>query len=97
MKKFLAIYRGDPQKGNEEWNKLSKEEMQKREQQGMEAWGKWMQDHASRIQVSGGPLGKTLRVDREGISKIVNHDCGYIVVEAENHEDAAKLFLNHPH
>ena len=97
MKKFLAVYRGDPQKGNDEWDQLSKEESGKREQLGMEAWGKWMQVNASRIIVSGGPLGKTLRVDRGGISKVVNNDCGYIVIEAENHEEAANIFLNHPH
>lgn len=97
MKKFLAIYRGEPGKGNQEWKNLSSEAQQKRIQQGMEAWGKWMQDISSDIVYPGGPLGKTLQVDREGISSTVNRDCGFVILEAENHEEAAKKFLNHPH
>lgn len=97
MKKFLAIYRGEPGKGNTEWNNLSQEEMQKRIQEGMQAWGKWMQDNSSKIIYPGGPLGKTLQVNREGVSSVVNKDCGFVIIEAETHEEAAKKFLNHPH
>lgn len=97
MKKFLAIYRGDPQKGNDEWNKLSPDEREKKEMQGMSAWGKWMDDHADRIIYPGGPLGKTLEAKKEGIASKVNSDCGFIVIEAATHEEAAKMFLNHPH
>ncbi len=97
MKKFLAVYRGEPQKGNDEWNKLSPEQMQTRIQQGMESWGKWMHTHASHIIYPGGPLGKTLQVNHSGISTKVNSDCGFVIIEAENHEAAAKMFLQHPH
>ncbi len=97
MKKFLAIYRGEPSKGNDEWNNLSPDESQKRIQQGMEAWGKWMQDNASQIIYPGGPLGKTLQVNREGISSKVNGDCGFVIIEASSHEEVAKKFLGHPH
>lgn len=97
MKKFLAIYRGEPKKGDNEWNNLSKDEVQKRTQEGIEAWGKWMQNNSSQIVYPGGPLGKTLQVGREGISSVVNNDCGYVIIEAATHEEAAKKFLNHPH
>ncbi len=97
MKKFLAIYRASPGKGNEEWNKLPADEMQKKVQQGMEAWGKWMQEHSSRVILPGGPLGKTLQTDKNGVKSVVNSDTGFILVEAETHEEAAKMFLNHPH
>jgi hypothetical protein len=97
MKKFLAIYRGEPQKGDGEWNALSEPEMQKRVQQGMEAWGKWMESNSSRIIYSGGPLGKTLQVNRRGVSSIVNKDCGFVIIEASTHQAAAEMFLNHPH
>jgi hypothetical protein len=97
MKNFLAIYRGEPMKGNDEWSNLSEEQKQKRIGQGMEAWGKWMNDHSSNVVDTGGPLGKTLQVDKNGISSKVNHDCGYVIVKASTHEDAAKMFLNHPH
>lgn len=97
MKKFMAIYRGSPQKGNNDWNGLSPEKMQERIQQGMEAWGKWMQRYSSQIIDPGGPLGKTIQANKEGISPIVNRDTGYVIIEAASHEDAAKMFLNHPH
>jgi hypothetical protein len=45
----------------------------------------------------GSPLGKTKRVDAKGVSDISNAIAGYIIVEAESHDAAAKLFLNHPH
>ena len=98
MKKFLAIFKGEPtSKAHAEWNKLSSDEQQKRTQQGIEAWGKWMQNQGTSVAYSGGPLGKTLRVDKEGISPLKNKDCGFVVIEAESHEEAAKKFLNHPH
>lgn len=97
MKQFLAIYRGEPKKGTDEWNSLSADEMQKRVQLGMEAWGKWMEDNSSKIVYPGGPLGKTLQANRDGISSKVNTDCGFVIIKAETHEEAAKLFRNHPH
>ncbi len=97
MKKFLAIYRGEPSKGDSEWDKLSKEEGQKRIQQGMESWGRWMQENSGSVVDIGGPLGKTLQVDKKGVAPIINRDCGYVILEAATHEEAAKKFLNHPH
>lgn len=97
MKKFLAIYRGEPSKGNSDWDKLSKDEQQIRIQQGMESWGKWMQDNSSSIVDAGGPLGKTLQVNKSGVGSIVNKDCGYVIINADSHEEAAKKFINHPH
>ena len=46
---------------------------------------------------NGGPLGKTKRADASGVSDIKNLMAGYIVVRAESHDAAAKLFENHPH
>ena len=45
----------------------------------------------------GNPLGKTKRVDKNGISDTKNMLTAYTIVEAETHEDAAKLFAKHPH
>ena len=98
MKKFLAIYRGDSKSERRiEWDNLPKEEQQQKIQQGMQAWGKWMQDNSASIVVSGGPLGKTLVIDSKGINPTKNKDSGYVIVEATSHEEAAKKFLEHPH
>ncbi len=94
MKKFLAIYRGEP---SADWDKLPKEEQNKRVQLGMEGWGRWMQKHSSSIVDTGGPLGKTLEVSKSGIATKKNKDCGYVLIEAETHEEAAKKFMDHPH
>ena len=52
-------------------------------------------DHA--IVDVGGPLGKTKRASPEGLEDIKNVMVGYVVVRAESHEAAARLFDNHPH
>ena len=56
-----------------------------------------MEDHASSIVENGSPLGKTKKIDKNGISDTRNAIGAFIVVKAESHEDAAKMFLNHPH
>jgi hypothetical protein len=63
----------------------------------MAAWGNWMAQHAAVILDSGGPLGKTKKTSKAGVSDTRNNVAGYIVVEAESHDTAAKLFENHPH
>ena len=64
---------------------------------GMKAWGDWMTTHQAAIVAQGGPLGKTKRTSREGISDVRNNMVGYVVVRAETHEDAARMFESHPH
>lgn len=98
MKKFLAIYRGEPNSpAGSDWNKLSQEKQKELTTKGMDAWENWIKEHSSQILEAGGPLGKTLAVGKEGISSVINKDCGYVVVEASSHEEAAEMFLNHPH
>ena len=96
MKKFCAIYLGTPA-SREKWTKLDEATRKQREQQGMAAWGKWMQDHAADIVDTGGPLGKTKRTSKSGIEDISNNLAGYVKLQAESQEAAARLFENHPH
>ncbi|MDY6945144.1 MAG: hypothetical protein SXG53_05455 [Pseudomonadota bacterium] len=98
MKNFLAVYTGTPatmQKS--QWNALPEAERKQREQAGMQAWGDWMARHHAALVVQGAPLGATKRIDRSGISDIKNNLVGYVVVQAESHADAARMFENHPH
>lgn len=67
------------------------------EKAGMDAWMKWGTEHQHAIVDNGGPLGKTKQVDKSGVTDAKNAMTGYAVVEAESHEEAAKMFLNHPH
>lgn len=96
MKKFMAVFTGSPD-GFEKWSKLDEATRKAREQQGMKAWGDWMQQHQAIITETGGPLGKTKRVTSTGIADVRNNLAGYVVIKAESHDAAAKLFLNHPH
>ncbi|THK37125.1 hypothetical protein EHS39_14940 [Ensifer sp. MPMI2T] len=98
MKRFLAIYMGtEAALERSQWRKMGDEERKAREAAGIEAWMEWGRANAASIIEQGSPLGKTKRVSPEGISDIKNSMTGYVVVQAESHEAAARLFENHPH
>ena len=98
MKKFLAIYVGTPAAiERSHWNSLSDADRQKRERAGFDAWVAWGTKHAASIIESGGPLGKTKRMAPEGLSDIKNVMAAYVIIQAESHEAAAKMFEEHPH
>lgn len=98
MKHFLAVFTGTPEAmEGSAWSALSDSERHERTQAGMTAWQDWMTKYESRIPVSGGPVGKTMRVSAQGIENSRNNICGYVVVSAESHAAAAKLFERHPH
>jgi hypothetical protein len=98
MKKFLAIYLGSAASMEKSgWNKLEESTRKQREAAGIKAWGDWMSTHAAAVAVQGGPLGKTKRVGPDGISDVKNQMTGYVVVQAESHQAAARMFENHPH
>ena len=65
--------------------------------EGIEAWHKWVADHKDAIAEMGSPLGKTKRTDKNGVSDTRNELGAWTVVKANSQEEAAKLFLNHPH
>src|SRR5262245_9317243 len=98
MKRFLAVYLGSPDSlASKQWKAMDESARNKRERAGIEAWMGWGEEHAAAIVDTGTPLGKTKRVDAKGLSDTTNAICGYVVVEAESHEAAARLFLDHPH
>jgi hypothetical protein len=96
MKRFLAVFTGSPDAMNR-WLALPEAERQARTEQGMAAWHQWAADQASSIVDMGGPLGRTKLIGPGGISDIRNAMAAYAVVQADSHESAAALFLNHPH
>jgi hypothetical protein len=96
MKKFLAVFLGSPE-AMEAWQHLPDVERKQREKDGLEAWHKWASDHAASIADMGSPLGKTKRIDRGGIKDVRNELGAWTVITADTQENAARLFLNHPH
>jgi hypothetical protein len=98
MKNFLAVFTGTAEAMEASgWNALSDAERDERTQAGVKAWQTWMEEHESHVSVPGGPIGKTLRVSTGGIENAQNNLCGYVVVSADSHAAAAKLFESHPH
>jgi len=98
MKNYLAVYIGTPSSlQKSKWNDMNEATRKAREASGIAAWGEWMTTHQASIVVQGGPLGKTKRTAAEGVADIRNSMTGYVVVRAESHEAAARMFENHPH
>jgi hypothetical protein len=96
MKKFMAVYTGTAA-GMEKWRALDERTRKEREAAGMKAWGDWGVRNAAAIVEQGGPLGKTKRTTAAGVADIRNNMAAYVVVRADSHEAAARLFENHPH
>ena len=98
MKKFLAIYTGtEAALARKKWDELDEKKRQELVDAGMKAWMDWGTRNAAAIVDQGAPLGKTKRASPEGIANIKNHMTGYVIVQAESHEAAAKLFEKHAH
>jgi hypothetical protein len=95
---YMAVFTGSPAAMEKSgWAKLDEATRQERERAGMSAWMAWGEKHKAAVVVEGGPLGKTKRVDRAGVADASNNIAGYIIVEADSHDAAARMFENHPH
>lgn len=98
MKNYLAIYIGTAEaRERSQWDQLDETARNAREAQGMDAWMEWGAKNAAAIVELGAPLGKTKRASPQGIEDIKNRMVGYVIIRAESHEAAAKLFEGHPH
>lgn len=98
MKKYLAVFTGNIAAHERSgWDKLSDADRRAREQKGIAAWGAWMEKNKNAVVENGAPLGKTKRTGLNGVTDIKNNLAAFIVVQAESHEAAAKLFEDHPH
>jgi len=96
MKTYLAVFLGSAA-AMDTWKALPEAERKQREQAGMAAWHKWAADHKDAIAEMGSPLGKTKRTDKNGISDVRNELGAWTLVKANSQDEAARLFLNHPH
>lgn len=96
MKKFAAVFLGSD-KSMSAWHQLDAQTRAAREQEGMQAWGAWVEKHKGSIVEMGSPLGKTKLVNKAGVSDTKNMLTAYTVVQAESHQAAAEMFRNHPH
>jgi len=96
MKDFLVLYIA-PVAVIDEWKKKPAEERKGEEEKMMSEWKSWMSKNAKRFSNMGGGAGKTKRVTAQGASDVRNDIMLYAVVQAETHDQAAQLFVGHPH
>ena len=95
---FLAIFLGSKTSSKmKAWNALPESERKARQKEGITAWKAWIEKHQDGVAGMGGPLGKTKRITQSGIEDASNEMSGYMVVRAQSHEAAARLFEKHPH
>ncbi len=98
MKSFLAVFIGSKTgEKSKKWFAMREDERKKKEEEGGAAWGAWMQKNHGSLVFSGGPLGSTKLVDERGAKDTVNGMGAFVVIKAESHEEATKLFIGHPH
>ena len=96
MPRYLAVFLGTPD-AMAGWNALDETTRKAKEREGIQAWGAWMEKHKNALAVIGSPLGKTLRVDKSGISPTKNALTAWVAVDADSQEAAARMFEGHPH
>ena len=95
---YLAVFLGSKTSQRMmAWTALPESERRAKEREGMAAWKSWMEKHHTAVAGAGGPLGKTKKITEAGIDDVSNEMGAFMVVRAESHEAAARLFENHPH
>src|SRR5262249_15673515 len=93
MKEYLALYMAS----SADFEKAMKESTPERQKQGMEEWRKWADKQQGDIVELGAPLGKTKRVTKRGVVNMKNQVGGYTIVQANSHDEAAKIFADSAH
>ncbi|MFF0088082.1 hypothetical protein ACFYR1_52130 [Streptomyces canus] len=91
MGKFLAILNG----AADDAEKAEFTEQQRTEF--MNAWAAWAQKNEHALVDPGSPLFRKKVVTARGVEDFSDSKTGYAIVEAKSHEDAARLFSDHPH
>lgn len=95
---YLAVFLGSKNSPRmQAWMAMPEAERRAKEREGLAAWKAWIAQHHAAISTMGGPLGKTMRITERGVAAASNAIGGFMVVRADSHEAAARLFENHPH
>lgn len=91
MGRLLAIYNGAAD--SETKDELSEE------QQGefMRAWAAWAQANQDALVDPGAPLYRKKVVTQDRVEDFTDAKVGYAIVEADSHDEAVRVFSEHPH
>ena len=95
---YLAVFTSDKTGPKwRAWRAMSEAEQAETARLGVAAVAEWEEAHRDSIVFQGGPLGPTKRIDDDGeVTDVVNLLTVFMVVRADSHEAAARLFENHP-
>lgn len=96
---YLAVFTSD-QTGPKwrAWRAMSEAQQAETARLDAAAVAEWEEAHRDSIVFQGGPLGPTKRIDDDGaVTDMVNLLTVFMVVRADSHEAAARLFESHPH
>jgi hypothetical protein len=96
MNKFLVLYKA-PNAVVDEWMKKPEQERKPEETEMMDAWKKWMSANAGNVSDKGAGAGKPKVVSSSGVKDARNDIMMYQIVQANSADDAAKMFVGHPH
>lgn len=92
MKKFLVLYKAT----SESFQQMMKATPEQ-QKAGMDAWMAWSKNAQGMIVDMGGPVGKTMRVDKTSVSQSSNDLGGFSILQGESKEAVAEKLKNHPH
>lgn len=95
MKHFTVLYKM-PVEGLESWMQKPEAERKEAEAAMKGAWDAWLKGHAGSVLNTIG-LGVTKEVSAHGVKDTKNGLLLSSYVQAESLEEAAKLFMGHPH
>ena len=96
MDKFLVLYKA-PNAVVDEWMKKPEQERKLEETKMMDAWKKWMSANAGKVTDKGAGAGKPKIVSSSGVKDARNDIMMYQIVQADSADEAAKIFVGHPH
>lgn len=91
MVRFLAIYHGAA-------DQLEKGQLSEGQQaEFMSAWASWARAHEDSLVDPGAPIYLKTLVTAGGVADFTDSKTGYAIVEAVSHDEAVRIFAEHPH
>ena len=96
MKKFLVLFM-TPVSIMEDWMKKAPEERKEMEDKMKADWEMWTEKNKAHIVENHAGTGKTKSIASTGVTDIKNNIMMYGVVQADSQDEAAGLFVGHPH
>ena len=88
MGTYLAIYQGAAD--NAELDEQQQADF-------ADAWAAWAQRHQGALVDPGAPGYRGMRFTGDGVQNFMDASSGYAIVRADSHEEAVRIFSEHPH